>query len=374
MHWVVWCQDHDQVKEILATTQIDVDAQDDQGWTALHLACCSQYSNLWSIHQMVNRGLKTNAGHGCGLTLRPGANQRHSTLTYTYSRQSDNSNPDFASETLAFMIALDLLQAGTDVGVVSQGFCTPLHCAVNSGWIDHVDALLSFGASLHSAEFSPVRWAAQSTKTLKHTGDRRYVTDDRTCLEYLRKKLGPDAWNRIRNYGYHDGGTLPTFSWPSQPFESWYFTDLLRNTSRTCLPGAWGAVSLEEPPTTCQLCRAISIEKLSSLSGYLHAKSLHDLEHLSLKCPSCMFLLSFFESRLPITMEGDITQVILRLSKEHTSAGAIKMLRLQLSSGCFCDSRGNVSLRSLDFSTCVGRCRPILMEDLAFDVFTNEGE
>jgi hypothetical protein len=68
---------------------------------------------------------------------------------------------EFEQKTVAFMIALDLLQAGADAVAEAQGFCTPLHCAINSGWVDHIDALFFFGASLYAVNgFSSVYWVS----------------------------------------------------------------------------------------------------------------------------------------------------------------------------------------------------------------------
>ena len=67
LHWAVWCQDLDPVKEILETYKSDINTQDDQGWTPLHLACCSQNSELWVIHQMLKRGLDSDTSPGLDL-------------------------------------------------------------------------------------------------------------------------------------------------------------------------------------------------------------------------------------------------------------------------------------------------------------------
>src|SRR2546421_9634738 len=99
----------------------------------------------------------------------------------------------------------------------------------------------------------------------------------------------------------HDGCVskrLPPFSWPTKGFESfelWYLDVLVPNTSRHCLPGTRGAVILEESTRCCSLCQGISLEKLRSLGGYLHAKSLHNLKLSAGECSGCRFLLSFLK-------------------------------------------------------------------------------
>jgi hypothetical protein len=260
------------------------------------------------------------------------------------------------------MIALELLQAGANVLVKAQRFCTPLHCAASSGWVDHVDALLYFRAPIYTEnECAPVCWAT-------HPG-----TNCRLVLEYLRKRLGPDSWRRIRNHGHCNGrwaGPLPEYTKPSQKFIDWYYKDLIPNTSRACLPGSGSAVIMEKfsPTLHCLLCRAITLEKLCSPSGYLHAGSLYILRQSSSTCPNCKFFFQFFESRWTITGDDDICQVVLRAQSGSRSSQGISALKLQLSSGCHCTES-----RSLNIQACMGQCHTMLMEDIALDLFSSDG-
>jgi hypothetical protein len=345
----VWCQNLDQVKGILAADSRNLDTRDDQGWTPLHLACCSKKSRLWDLHQIKNRNWRSNA-----LTDRPGARSNYSMLAYTSSMLASTPS-NFAEKNVSFMIALELLQAGADVRSKAQRFCTPLHCAANSGWVDHVDALLYFGAPLFTYnECAPVCWAT-------HPG-----TDCRMALEYLQKRLGPDSWRRIQKHGHCDGGKLPDYTKPSQKFIDWYMKDLTPNTSRPCLPGSSGAVMIESISSAllCSLCKAISIEELSSPSGYIHAESLHTLKELSKDCRSCRFLFHSLKTRRSTTARKDISQVILRTA---LSCNKISTLKLQLSGGCYCNES-----RSLDFESCKGHCDIMLMEDITFDAFSSD--
>jgi hypothetical protein len=102
---------------------------------------------------MVALGLRADQGSGLYLTRRPGANLRYPTVAYTYSNPVENPStndadqPELGESSLSFMIALELLQAGADVSADASGFYTALHCAASSGWIDHIDALCSFGSN-----------------------------------------------------------------------------------------------------------------------------------------------------------------------------------------------------------------------------------
>jgi hypothetical protein len=291
---------------------------------------------------------------GRALSNRPGAPSRYPTLAYTKSKGAELPS-DFAEKNLSFLIALDLLQAGADVRVKAKRFCTPLHCAASSAWVDHVDALLYFGALLYSEnECAPVLWANIPR------------ADFLMVLEYLQKRLGPDSWRRIQDHGHLVGENLPDYRKPSQKFVDWYTKDLIPNSSRPCLPGSFGAVSMEPVWTEflCSLCKGVRIDKLSSPSGYLHARSLSVLRESSTDCSSCKFWFHFIENRWTITGKKDISQVILRSVSSRDRVSAVK---LQLSSGCYCNGS-----RSMDFENCKGLCDIMLMEDIAFDVFSSD--
>ena len=370
LHWAVWCQDLESVKKILALKKNKVNARDSKGWAPLHLACCSHKSTLWSTY-MVARGLRADQGSGLYLTRRPGANLRYPTLAYTYSNPVENPStndadqPELGESSLSFMIALELLQAGADVSADASGFYTALHCAASSGWIDHIDALCSFGSPLYNPKGCHPACLASGP----NLGHRR-------SLDYLRKRMGHDAWERMRD---HDGcisRPLPPFSWPTKGFESfelWYLDVLVPNTSRHCLPGALGAVVSEETAYFCALCARVSLENLRSRGGYLHAKSLQALKLSAARCSSCRFLFNFLDSRLLFTNAGDVSQVILRLEREAPSRGISSVLKLQLSCGCYCHCGDDVESRSLRFSQCLGSCRLMLMEDIGLDIFTDSG-
>lgn len=363
----MWCQDLDRVKEILATNNDSLNTPDLLGWTALHLACCSQTSKLWEIHQLKERDLDPRAGPGVELTRRPGADRRYQTLAFTYSRYATHP-PGFEERNLSFMIAVDLLQAAANATLKTQQLCTPLHYAVNSGWTDHIDALFYFGASLWAStsdDCPAICWA---------TGTTPY---HRRALEYLRKKHGLDNWERVRETSNHtssDHEAVPEFSWPSRDFQDWYFTDLQANVSRACLPGSTEAVKLEQALNPCALCKSISLASLRSPSGYVHAKSLKDLRRSSVACSLCRFLFTFLEKRMTHTWDRDVTQILLRAVTEPTSSSKASAFRLQLSSGCFCNVRWYETWqsRSLDFSACVGKCRSMFLEDIVFDLFTSD--
>ncbi|KLU91735.1 hypothetical protein MAPG_10684 [Magnaporthiopsis poae ATCC 64411] len=162
LHWAVWTQDLDSVKQILSTAPAAAHAEDDLGWTPLHLACCSNTSRLWQTAQLEPRGLNGSAGIGSILTSRPGASERYKVLAYTYSRSNGLSDDvglgsgNVAEPSVSFSIALELLHAGAVVN--TQGRHPPLHCAASSGWPDHLDALTTPSATEWRSSTSRRAW------------------------------------------------------------------------------------------------------------------------------------------------------------------------------------------------------------------------
>ncbi|EKG11392.1 Heterokaryon incompatibility [Macrophomina phaseolina MS6] len=330
---------------------------------------------------MEGRGLSPTRNTGKVLSSRPGAEERYSAWSYTFSRYVVPPPVEFAQQTVSFMVALELLQAGAGVGTTTKTSLTPLHCAASSGWIDHINTLCSSGAPLQSGYgCSPACYAICPPHPLDDDDlpmignqlvpvKRRRLGENRQLgLEYLRKKLGPDAWGRVQTHSGCRSSPLPGFTWPSARFESWYIDELLPNASRNCLPGAVEAVSLEKSMNFCALCEGLSLQVLQSATGYIHANSLQALEISSHACDGCKFFISFLESRLSCTSSDDVTQVILRISREATSNGRGSVLRLLLSGGCYCNRQRSVEDRSLDFTQCLGKCDVMLMEDIGLDM------
>ncbi|KAH7132348.1 heterokaryon incompatibility protein-domain-containing protein [Dendryphion nanum] len=365
LHWAVWTQDLDSVKAI-CTRQIDIDAVDERKWTALHLANTSKSSSLWKTRQLEGRELDHHNGTTIILSNRPGAETRYPQLTYNYSLYTQDHS-ELAETTLSFMILVELLQSGARFDITDGAGLSPLHCAMASGWPEHVDVLLSYGAvpsrDPNFSNLDPNIWATGPT------------VNHQRAFEYVRKKIGPDAWKRLQ---YRFPTSLPDFSWPSPDFQNWYFTQMAPNASRFCLPGSTHAIDLLkiDGSNICTLCKNVSLQSLRSTSGYLHALSLHALKRQGQTCSLCRFFLSFMENRIPFMLESDISQVILRLKPEATSRGKTTVFRLQLSSGCYCHvlQHQTVQARSKDFTQCLGNCRGMLMEDIVLDFFTSDHE
>ena len=285
MHWAVWTQNLDSVRRILAAKGTNVNALDKFKWSSLHLACCSSKSQLWETTQLRGRGLNSYTGPGVDLTKRPGALRRYSVLANTRSRSTGYGSEivdksALAEYTVAFFIALEFLQSSADVRSYwhyAHQYHVPLHCAASSGWTDHVDALLHFGASVHNTllSCSPVCYVLHGT-TFGHP----------MVLEYLKKCLGPACWDHARRAKHQCGASLPPFTWPTSGFRTWFFDRNVTTLSMPALPGAAGVIRFHntvspseegtaplEEAINCALCRGISVSKLLSPTGYLHAES-----------------------------------------------------------------------------------------------------
>jgi hypothetical protein len=270
------------------------------------------------------------------------------------------------------MIALELIQAGANPQLTPESGNvwppSPLDCAANSGWAYHLSTLLSLNISLSDSpsldRCTAICWASGPTE------------DHQRCYEYLRKKVGPDAWSRIRYHAQrsHDGcGPIHAFSWPTSDFQQWYLDVVVPHISRPCLPGSYGAVDLQRMETldSCPVCSAISIEALISPTGYVHASSIYRLRLQAATCGLCKFLFSLVSHRTSITFESDVSQVILRAGKDLSSERKISTLMLQVSSGCYCHvlQHQGTEARSRNFSQCIGKCGALLMEDIMLDLF-----
>lgn len=354
LHWAVWCGDLDRVKEICRDPEniTIVNSPDQRGWTALHLACTSKDSDIWKSQQIEPEGRGPNP-RNAALTSRPGADERYRLFTYSSSRYTQDA-PDHAECTISFMMALELLQAGAQI---TFSGVSPVHCAFSSNWPEIVDALFHYGAvpdnNTHFGNFKRAR-----------TGLNQ---DYRPVYEYCKKKLGPDAWERFSG---------SNFVWPSPDFQYWLFSKIVPNASRSCLPASRRNITLDniDDSSLCSLCKAIDLQTLRSPSGYVHASSLHDLQDEAQTCPLCNFLYGFLSHRLCFMLRTDVSQIVLRLDLESLAWGKIPVLKLQLTSGCYCYvfQHQTTQARSRDFSTCVGKCRGMLMEDITLDFFTSD--
>jgi hypothetical protein len=347
----VWCQDLESVKTLLSLGTSSIDAHDSQGWTCLHLACSSAKSRLWRSHQVKRRVQSIRS------TLSARSLAVRNYLTFANSNLVNKRDGiDEAEEGISFMIAMDLLHSGADYRTETRDFVTPLHCAASSGWAEHIDMLLYFGASMLSERVcSPVCWTLNPT------------VHHQIALDYLKKKLGPDVWNQLQCRRYcNSGQNIPPFSSPSDHYWEWYNYKLKPYTLRPYLPGSWSAVKVEKPSPTCPLCTNITLTELSSQPGYLHASSLQALLISSETCKFCRLMFDLLSRWHKMMGKDDVCQIILRSDTGGDSSHTISALKLQLSGGCFCGERSSL------YTQCQGNCQGLLMEDISFDLFASE--
>lgn len=155
-----------------------MNAKDNEGWTALHLACTSEDSMLFSSHQIMNRGLSMFSGFGL-----PRYNRYKWGPQRTHSMFGDSNE-----EVCSLGVVGVLLAHGADpnASTGSGGFATPLHCAANSGWTQVVRALVEAGAKVYTGpECSPLCWAMDGPGS------------DHPSAVFLRERLGPSGMAKI---------------------------------------------------------------------------------------------------------------------------------------------------------------------------------
>lgn len=297
------------------------------------------------------------------LDERPGAGDNYKKFTFY-----DEKDPSHQEQSVAFMIALDLLQAGADVHVTADIF-TPLHCAAGSGWVEHVNALLHYGAHYEFiAKCNPACLAAVKAADGR-IGAKR-------VLALLQKKMGPFRWKIGKEW--HDClfNGMPEYSWPKDDFVNWYVDEYVPNLSRGFLPGSKDAVDIKQGFKLCRLCRGIFDFQLASKPGYLHATSLQELAQLAESCAACGFFWSLLKSGRHLENNFENNQIILRSTTDPMSNGATSTFRLQLAEGCYCKAGEDVTHKSQAYKECQNTlgCRMMLLEDIAIDMFTSDGK
>ncbi|KAK3386525.1 heterokaryon incompatibility protein-domain-containing protein [Podospora didyma] len=311
---------------------VSVNEKDDQGWTPVHLACAAVNSQIFYSHQALRRSSSVSWGS---------REDRYSSLKkpprhYHYGLGGELYD---AERTTAMGILEVLLRHTPHFG---YDFPTPLHCAANSGWFSHAQALVEAGAHVYTGPIcSPLCWVEGGA-----SGNSRVA-------EYLRELLGQEGLSMIESDHLRAGHTLVPSVHPPQP------------TQRTQqhLP----AVSPGTGPSASRLVLPVR-------GGYLHHLSMGLVRQWSAAgCSFCRIIWYVLGSYASVA-EHKSSQVIIRLSngnKGHkgicTEPPILRILELGLCSACKCPPKNQLRLRgSLGFSECFGGCGEV---DVSVDVF-----
>lgn len=264
-------------------------------------------------------------------------------------RQDRRSGEDERITSLAILEIL--LQHGADVNVRAQDFCTPLHCAANSGWLSHAHTLVQAGANVYTGpRCSPLCW------TKSGSGSSHLVAI------YLRVELGDAGLTRIEqdHASQLQSPCNNRFPRGEKPlFKTQAHHRLNRHGH-------------------CSVCSEMSLEELVTPTGYKHL-SFQDLRRGATRCKLCSVILSLLTEG-PEQSFNERSQVIIRASTnsylyemKDRSAAPVCSLEIKLSAGCTCSY--SYAPRdpepSPDFSNCRGNCR--VLRESATAMFTDQG-
>eukprot|EP00698_Gefionella_okellyi_P000734 TRINITY_DN10667_c0_g1_i1.p1 TRINITY_DN10667_c0_g1~~TRINITY_DN10667_c0_g1_i1.p1 ORF type:complete len:415 (-),score=90.24 TRINITY_DN10667_c0_g1_i1:108-1352(-) len=196
-------------------TQIDVDDQDSDGYSALHYACCCDRGDLLAIllERGANCNLLTNQRDSClQLAVKFDSEECFRTLLQrrgvfdmpdVYGRQSIHT-----AALLGRLAAVTLLLSlGRDVNVRDGSGNTPLHLAAEQGHTSIVRLLIQNGANvnaMNAASNTPLHLAAVKD----HQSVVRVITESggdllmrnsqgRTTLELVSRMFGAELQRRV---------------------------------------------------------------------------------------------------------------------------------------------------------------------------------
>jgi hypothetical protein len=271
-----------------------------------------------------------------------------------------------------------LLKNGADPNTVAKGFCTPMHCAANSGWTSHAIALIDAGAEVYTGpECSPLCWAKDGSGS------------NHPVARLLREKLGPEGMKLIEDHqrqrSYFSQGESVPRPQPlaTQPAVQPNLSRYGNARSRTTTLGQQRlqrddtersqAVRPVNSDRLCPTCANMSLDNLVRNPGYIHLP-LKLVRESTIFCSFCKVIFDVLGEGRKI-VEGDVNQVIVQAVTNELGiyqlGQTLCMLELKLSAGCFCDKSYGAIDRSLDFKNCRGEFETLKRAQVG--IFTFEG-
>eukprot|EP00727_Mastigamoeba_balamuthi_P005715 m51a1_g1763 putative ankyrin repeat-containing protein (789) ;mRNA; r:291588-295876 len=149
--------------------KIDVNAQDEDGWTALHHACDKWQNENWLLLLLRNPGANANCRNRDGNTVlhtfcqkfhNPNCREafdqiiaRHADVNARNNQGESALHKAVFNPRIRMMLVEMLLERGAMVNVSAQMGGTPLHYAVQLGRNDLVTILITNGADLTATDF-----------------------------------------------------------------------------------------------------------------------------------------------------------------------------------------------------------------------------
>ena len=288
---------------------------------------------LFSSHQVSRRGYSK---FSSGSATKPYRSREWAPNRLTSSGFSGDDN-----ERVASMRILDVLLAnGPDVHACALGFCTPLHCAANSGWLSHAIALVNVGARVYTGpECSPLCWVKDGS------------SGSHPLARYLRVELGDRGLTMIEQDHARLSGEPPRKVLPRNE-------EPLFRTQTDLTIG---------PSGLCSICSEMSLESIIRPPGFKHLSSFDAVKRNASSCKFCRIIVSSLDNSQSRSL-GSQSQVLI--SASHKPGRSIDTLEIKLSSGCRCNPQ--VPYASPDFSQCHGTCN--MAQTGKVIIFTKEGK
>jgi ankyrin repeat protein len=289
LHRAVWNHDAQEVESLLQGSSAIINSVDEQGWTPLHLACAAETSMLFVNQQIDHRGrnsrkegvrayLLQHLGRSPRLKQDPSSSRKQ----YNAHEWGPKRIREGDSERVASMKVLQILLGhgalGNLVNIRAHGFCTPLHCAANSGWLSHAVALVQAGANVYTGpESSPLCWAKDGSDSMH------------PVAIYLRIELGDQGLTNVEQDHARKNGTAYKRIFPREE------APLFKKQTNTTI----------STHGLCSVCSEMTLESLVSKPGFKHLSLFGDVERSARRCKFCLFILSAL-SRNHSRREGQV--------------------------------------------------------------------
>lgn len=239
-----------------------------------------------------------------------------------------------------------LLRKRANVHSRALGFCTPLHCAANSGWLSHALALVRAGARVYTGpECSPLCWVKGGSG------------GDNLVARYLRGELGDPGLTLIEQDHARVSGTLYKRVLPRHEEPMFFRTEPHCKSQTSSTVNADGL---------CTVCSGMTLQSFLVAPGFMHL-TFEELRRSAASCSFCRIIVSALAEGQPrwSGIEGQIL-----ISAPHEPDVPLDTLQIDRSAGCRCDL--DIPFDSSDTSVCP-TASDIILQTARVTIFTKQG-
>ncbi len=288
---------------------------------------------LFYSHQIISRGYSKQPSY-----INNANTRAYAALEWGPKRMKSTFSSEDNERAASMRVLEILLQHKVDLHERAQGFCTPLHCAANSGWLSHVLALIKAGAKVYTGpQCSPLCWVQGGS------GGTHPVA------RYLRVELSDWGLTMIEQDHARDSG---------RPYERSFLRDEepLFKTQK--------GLEINENGL-CSVCEEMTVESFVTRLGFQHLSFFNDIRESARRCKFCKVIIDTLAE-----LKQRSTEIQGQVWIGTTYRGQpIDSLNIKLSGGCRCDS--SISYPSPDFSKCRGDCNVLHTGQIV--IFTGKG-